>query len=77
MATTTYQIGQTVYIPYTDTGQILTDAVIATTESIYGQSQTNYYTFEGMQANFRLPESLVFETKEALETYSDNLIDTA
>lgn len=76
MAATTYQIGETVYIPYGSTTKSPKSAKIAGTESVYAGGQVNYYMFENELPGFRLPESLVFETKELLEAHSDALIDS-
>jgi hypothetical protein len=76
MAATTYQIGETVYIPYGSYTKSPKSAKIAGTESIYAGGQANFYSFENELPGFRLPESLVFETKELLEAYSDALIDS-
>lgn len=80
---TTFQVGQTVYIPHLGANTIPQAAVIERTESVVVDAnndgtgeQTNIYYFVGGGLNF-LPESKVFANKDALETYLDNLIDAA
>ncbi len=78
---TTYQVGQTVYIPYLGANNNPQAAVVEKTESVVTDvdnnntaEQVNNYFFVG-GGNFSLPESQVFVSAAALETYLDNLID--
>ena len=79
---TTHQVGDTVFIPYSNASQSPTAAVVEKTESIVLDvnedgtgEQTDVYYFVGM-GSFNLPSSLVFANAAALEAYFDNLIDS-
>lgn len=80
---TTFQVGQTVYVPYLASDPQPQAAVVEKTESVVLDAngdgtgeQTNIYYFVGA-GRFTLPESKVFVSKVALEAYLDNLVDNA
>lgn len=83
-AVTTFQVGDTVYIPYSRTSSGPQAAVVSKTESIVLDAnedgtgeETIYYYFVGQPDEFFLVSTEVFVDKTALETYLDNLIDEA
>lgn len=73
---TPYQVGELVYIPFSEGDPSPKAVVIDATESVVtSDGQTNYYTFVGLSHNFKMPQSKVFSNKAELEDYSDSLID--
>lgn len=72
---TTFQVGDTVYVPSL-LGRIIPGPVVIskTRSEIINDTQSNIYYFVGY-GNTSLPESKVFASKVDLETYTDGLID--